>query len=46
MIAVLEDLAGELVWMMRLLDTYSLFQQDLFNKTGLVYRSDKETHSR
>lgn len=46
MIAVLEDLAGELVWMMRLLDTYSLFQQDLFNKTDLVYRSDKETHSR
>lgn len=46
MIAVLEDLAGELVWMMRLLDTYSLFQQDLFNKTDLVYRSDNETHSR
>lgn len=46
MIAVLEDRAGELVWMMRLLDTYSLFQQDLFNKTDLVYTSDKETHSR
>lgn len=46
MIAVLEDRAGELVWMMRLLDTYSLFQQDLFNKTDFVYRSDNETHSR